>query len=69
MFAGKSMVSWPTVGSGLADNDSNSSGGVFRLSLVVRLDLLRAEVPAEESGGSLGTPLSFGDVGERDYSQ
>ncbi len=38
---------------------SNNSGGALRLSLVVRLDLVRVEVPAEESGGSLGPPLSY----------
>ena len=59
MFVGKSVVSWPTVGSGLADGGSNNSGGVLRLSLVVCLDLVRAEVPAEESGRSLGPPLSY----------
>jgi hypothetical protein len=84
MFVGKSVVSWPTVGSadggsattsllpsaaGATDistfvcwigrQASNNSGGVLRLSLVVRLDLVRVEVPAEESGGSLGPPLSY----------
>ncbi len=29
---------------------SNNSGGVLRLSLVVRLDLVRVEVPAKKSG-------------------
>ena len=70
MFVGKSVVSWPTVGSadgGSATTSSlpsaagatdKSSGRVLRLSLV-RLDLVRVEVPAKESGGSLGPPLSY----------
>ncbi len=84
MFMGKSVVSWPTVGSadgssattsslpsaaGATDKStfvcwigrraSNNSDGVLRLSLVVRLDLVRVEVPAKESGGSLVPPLSY----------
>jgi hypothetical protein len=35
-----------------------TQGGGLRLSLV-RLDLVRVEVPAKESGGSLGPPLSY----------
>ena len=42
----------------IAGQPSNNSGGGLRLSLV-RLDLVRVEVPVEESGGSLGTPLSY----------
>ncbi len=42
----------------IAGRASNNSGGVLRLSLV-HLDLVRVEVPAEESGGSLGPPLSY----------
>jgi hypothetical protein len=42
----------------IAGQVSNNSGGVLRVSLV-RLDLVRVEVPAKESGGSLGPPLSY----------
>ena len=42
----------------IAGRVSNNSGGVLRLSLVC-LDLVRVKVPAEESGGSLGPPLSY----------
>ncbi len=41
----------------IAGRPSNNSGGVLRLSLV-RLDLVRIEVPTIVSGGSLGPPLS-----------
>ncbi len=42
----------------IAGRPSNNSGGVLQLSLV-RLDLVRVEVPTIVSGGSLGPPLSY----------
>ena len=42
----------------IAGLPSNDSGGGLQLS-IVRLDLVRDEVPTKDSGGSLGTPLSY----------
>jgi hypothetical protein len=42
----------------IAGQAFNNSGGVLRLSFV-RSDLVGVAVPAKESGGSLGPPLSY----------
>ena len=49
---GSTFVCWIT------GNASNNSGRVLQLALV-RVALVRVEVPTKDSGGSLGPPLSY----------